>query len=122
LWVAKVLDHIAAEVVAHLVVVPHRPSQQVLHAVGAGVAGVLGDRPAVLSWQVSQQAAHERPGPPPQVHPSEPTRDPAQQLVEQLLPAGGVYVYAVAGGHRLISVVHMTPDDQRWPPRRLMRP
>ena len=57
-----------------------------------GIAGVLGDRPAVLAWQVSEQAAHERPGPPAQVHPSEPTCDPAQHLVELLLPAGRVYV------------------------------
>jgi hypothetical protein len=73
-----------------------------LHPIRAGVAGVLGDRPAVLAWQVGQQPAHERLGPPPQIHPAEPTCDPAQQLVEQLLPAGGVDVYAVACGHRLI--------------------
>jgi hypothetical protein len=74
----------------------------VLHPVRVGVAGVLGDRPAVLAWQLREQAAHERPGSPPKVRPSEPTCDPAQQLVEQLLPAGGVYLYAVACGHRLI--------------------
>jgi hypothetical protein len=108
LGVAQVLDHVVAEVIAHLVVIPHRPGQQVLHPVRVGVAGVLGDRPAVLAWQLRQQAAHERPGPPPKVRPSEPTRDPAQQLVEQPLPAGGVDVYAVACGHRLMFGPHTT--------------
>jgi hypothetical protein len=108
LRVAQVLDHVVAAVIAHLVVIPHRPGQQVLHPVRVGVAGVLGDRPAVLAWQLRQQAAHERPGPPPKVRPSEPTRDPAQQLVEQLLPAGGVDVYAVACGHRLMFGPHNT--------------
>jgi hypothetical protein len=102
LWVAKVVDHVVADVVADLVVVPDRSGQQVLHPVRVGVAGVLGDRPAVLSWQVGQQPAHERPGPPAQVGPGEPASDPAQQLLEQLLPAGGVKLYAVACGHRLI--------------------
>jgi hypothetical protein len=47
--VAQVLDQHGAHVVAHGVGVPHCPGQQVLHPIGAGVAGVLGDRPAVLS-------------------------------------------------------------------------
>jgi hypothetical protein len=69
---------------------------------------VLGDRPAVLSRQVSQQATDERLGPPPQIRPSEPTCDPAHQLIEQLLPAGRVNVYAVACGHRLMFGPHNT--------------
>jgi hypothetical protein len=63
---------------------------------------MLGERPAVLSGQVGQQATDEGLGPPPQLHSREPTCDPAHQLVEQLLPAGWVDVYAVACGHRLI--------------------
>jgi hypothetical protein len=97
-----VLDHIVAEVIADRVVVPHRPAQQVLHPIRVGVPGVLGDRPAVLAWQIRKQPTHERPGPLPQLHPAKPTCDPAQQLVEPLLPAGWVDVYAVACGHRLI--------------------
>ncbi len=109
LGVAKAVDHVVADIVADLVLLPYRPGQQVLHPVRVGVAGVLGDRPAVLSWQLGQQPAHQRPCPPAQVHPSEPTRDPAQQLLQQLLPAGRVYLYAVARGHRLIfGCVHST--------------
>jgi len=102
LGVAEVLDYQGAHVVADRVVVPHSPGQQVLHPVGVGVAGVLGDRPAVLAGQVRKQPAHEGPGPPPQLYPSEPARDPAQHLVEQLLPPGRFHGYAVACGHRLI--------------------
>jgi hypothetical protein len=102
LGVAKVLDEVGAYVIADRILVPHRPGEQVLHPVGVGVPGVLSDRPAVLAWQARKQTTHERPGPLPQIYPSEPARDPAQQLVQQLLPAGRIYLYAVACGHRLI--------------------
>jgi hypothetical protein len=101
LGVAKALDQVGAEVVADAVVVPHRPAEQMLHPIRAGVADVLGDRPAVLAWQVGQQPEHERPGPPAWLHPAEPARDPAQQPLQPCLPSGRVY--AVACGHRLIS-------------------
>jgi hypothetical protein len=103
LVLAQVFGDIVADVIADRVVVPHRSGEQVLHPVRAGVAGVLGDRPAVLAGQVRKQPTHERPGPLPQIHPSEPTRNPIHQLVERLLPAGRIDVYAVACGHRLIS-------------------
>jgi len=98
---AQVLDHIVADVVADRVVVPHRPGEQVLHSVRAGIAGLLGDRPAVLARQVGQQPQHERPGPPSGLHPAKPTRDPAQQLLQAGLPPRRGC--AVACGHRLIS-------------------
>jgi hypothetical protein len=78
LGIAQVLDQVPTEVVADPVVVPHRPTQQVLQPIGAGVPGVLGDRPAVLARQVRQQPVHERPSPPAWLHPAEPARDPAQ--------------------------------------------
>jgi hypothetical protein len=49
------LDHVSAQVIAHAVVVPYRPGQQVLHPIRGGIPGVLGERPAVLAWQVRQQ-------------------------------------------------------------------
>jgi hypothetical protein len=82
LRVAERLDQVGAEVIADPVVVPHRTAQQVLHPIRGGVAGVLGDRPAVLARQVGQQPVHERPGPPAWLHPREPARDPAQQLLQ----------------------------------------
>jgi hypothetical protein len=92
LGVAKALDQIGAEVIADPVLVPHRPAQQMLHPIRAGVAGVLSDRPAVLAGQVRKQPAHECPGPSAGLHPAEPARDPAQQLVQARLPAGRVNV------------------------------
>ena len=86
------LHDIGAHVVADPVVVPHRPTQQVLHPIRAGIAGMLGDRPAVLTWQLRQQPKHERPGPPAWLHPAEPARDPAQQLLQPRLPSGRVYL------------------------------
>ena len=80
-----------------------------LHPIRSGVPGVLGDRPAVLAWQIRQQPLDERPGPPSWLHPPEPTRDPAQQLLQPGLPEDKVPLYAVACGHRLIfGCVHNT--------------
>jgi hypothetical protein len=106
LRVAEVLDHIVTDVVADRVFIPHRSGEQVLHAVRVGVAGVLGDRPAVLAGQIGQQPDHERPGAPAWLDPSEPARDPAQQRVKAGSPAGRVY--AVACGHRLMFGPHNT--------------
>jgi hypothetical protein len=65
------------------VVVPHRPTQQVLHPVRAGVPGVLSERLAVLARQVGQQA---------------------QQLLQPRQPPARICLHcAVACGHRLIS-------------------
>jgi hypothetical protein len=107
--VSQVLDQQGAHVVAHGVVVPHRPAQEVLQAVGGGLAGVLGDRPAVLPWQVGQQPQHQRPRVAPGLHPRKPACDPAHHLLEQLLPPGRVNLYAVASGHRpIFGCVHNT--------------
>jgi hypothetical protein len=56
LGVAQVLDHIGVQIIPDPVVVPHRPTQQVLHPVRAGVPGVFRECPAVLARQVGQQA------------------------------------------------------------------
>jgi hypothetical protein len=92
LGVAEILHQVGAQVVADAVVVPDRSAQQVLHPVGAGVTGVLSDRPAVLAWQVGQQPVHERPGPSAGLHPAKPARDPTQQLLQPRLPAGRIYL------------------------------
>jgi DDE superfamily endonuclease len=59
-----------------------------------------------------QQAAHERPGPPSEIHPAEPARDPAQQLLNNschragststLWPAATVWSSG-ASQHRMIN-------------------
>jgi hypothetical protein len=92
LRVAEILHQVGAHVVADPVVIPHRPTQQVLHPIRAGILGVLGDRSAVLAGQIRQQPAHERPGPPSRLHPAKPARDPTQQLFQAGLPSRGVNV------------------------------
>ena len=71
-----------------------------LHPVRGGVPGLLGDGPAVLASQARQQPQHERPGPPPRLHPGEPACDPPHQLIELFLPPDRVY--AEPSGHRQI--------------------
>ncbi|MGY4388372.1 hypothetical protein ACVWXB_001671 [Streptomyces sp. TE12347] len=100
--IGQVLDHVGAYVVADRVGVPLRAVQQVLHAVRGGVARVLGQRPAVLPWQVRQQAQHQRLCVAAWFDPREPARDTARQLVEHRPPPGRHY--AVTCGHRLIFV------------------
>jgi hypothetical protein len=73
LRVAQVLSHVVADCVG----VPDRPAPQVLDAIRSPVPGVLADAPAVLAGQLCQQAAHERPCPPPRLDPSEPPGDAA---------------------------------------------
>ena len=98
--VAEVLDQVVAHVVADHVVVLDRSGQQVLQAVRAGLAGVLGDRPAVLAWQVRQQPEHQLPGVPLGLHPGKAAGNPAQQVLQPRLPPGRMNPYAMARGHR----------------------
>jgi hypothetical protein len=77
----------------------------VLHPARRRITGVLGDRPAILARQPGQQAQHERPRPPPRLHPAEPAPDPQHQLIEHAQPTAGAY--AVASGHRkVITCLH----------------
>ena len=102
--VAQTLDHVAAQVVPHPVVIPHRPRQQVLHPVRVGLPGVFGHRPTVDPWQFAQQPAHHHPDPAAWLDPGEPGCDAAHQLV--VLPLPSVNVYAVASGHRMVMCLH----------------
>ena len=65
-----------------------------------GVAGVLGDRPAVLPGQVSEQTEQEPACPTAGLDPDEPTRHPIEEPVGFGLPPDTFY--AVARGHPLI--------------------
>jgi hypothetical protein len=88
------------QVITDPVGIPAGPPQQVLHPAPSRVTGMLSDRPAVLPGQVSQQSQHERPGPPPGLHPAKPRGHPPHQLIEYLRPPGRVY--AGLSGHRTI--------------------
>lgn len=64
-----------------------------------GVAGVLGDGPTVLPWQVSEQTEHELACAMPGLDPGEPPRHRLEQPVCFGFPTTS---YAMAYGHRLI--------------------
>jgi hypothetical protein len=52
-----VLGHVTTHDPHRGIGVPHRVVEQPLGPVGRGVAGMLGDGPAVLAWQVADQGA-----------------------------------------------------------------
>ena len=78
-----------------------------LHPVRRGVAGILGDGPAVLAGQLGQQAQHECPRPAPRLHPAETAPDPGHQLVEYTQPLAGAY--AGASGHQTVFTCRHKP-------------
>jgi hypothetical protein len=71
-----------------------------LHAIRAGLPGVLGDRPAILARQISQQPEHEPRDPSPWLDPRKPAGHPTEQLLQH--PRPWLHRYAAAHGHRLI--------------------
>lgn len=80
--VAEMLHHIVTDIVAHPVDVPVRPSQQPLHAVRAGLASLLGQRPPVLTLETSDQPGHVLTSPGPWLGPPEPATDPVTQRIQ----------------------------------------
>ena len=85
------VDHVPAHVIAHLVGVPDRLTQQSLHALRRAVPGLLGHLPARPGFHIGQQSEQERPRSSARFHPSEPARDPGERGVELLQPPAGVY-------------------------------
>jgi hypothetical protein len=102
-----VLHQVVAEVVTDRVVVhTDRASRRCMPS-GLWSPACSARLQQVFSGQVGQQSEHERSGAAAGFYAGEPTGDTAQQLVEDLLPAGRSY--AVAGGHRVTSdCVHST--------------
>jgi hypothetical protein len=105
--IAQALHHELPQVIADSIGVPARCGQQMLHAVGRHIPGILSDRPAILLRQARQQPQHKRPRVPPGLYPREPPSDPAHQLIEVRQPAPRVY--AVASGHRKIITSRHKP-------------
>ena len=78
--------------------------QQVLHAVRAGVPGGLGQRPAVVIIELTQQAVHHVAAGQPRVPPGEARRDPRQQVLKETRVR--VMVYRCISGCRVIVLFH----------------
>jgi hypothetical protein len=98
--VAEMRGDIVAQIVAHTIGVPTGPVEQVLHTVRIPVPGVLGDAPAVLARQISQQPEHKPPRPTAGLDPGEPARHPTEQPVGLGFPPSRPY--PMAHGRRLI--------------------
>src|SRR5215216_2224067 len=86
-WVAEPLHDIAAHVVAQRVWVPADGGQQPLHSVRGRLAGVLGQLPAILAVDPTQQPAQEPSSPPADLRAGEPWADPLAQPLELRRPA-----------------------------------
>ena len=85
---AQRLDHIAAQVLAHPALVPHRPVQQPLHPVRRALTRGLRHRPPVagLSCDRRQQPLHVPQRPLPWLRPEEPRPDQLPQLIQLRRP------------------------------------
>jgi hypothetical protein len=100
--VAEVLHDVAAHVITHSVGVPVRRVQQPLHPVRGRVPRDLGQRPAVLARQRSQQPAHIRPRPPPRLRPQEPAGDLREQPIQPDSPRCKIRITV----HKIESLDH----------------
>lgn len=106
LIVGQVFQHERTQVVTDEVGVPFGSAEQVLQAIWAGIPSMLGDRPAVLAWQVCQHSEHQLPGATPGFNPREAARYPGHQALEHHPPA--CRHHAVTCGHRFIVSPHLT--------------
>jgi hypothetical protein len=101
--VGERVHHVAAQVIADGVGVPHRAGEQMLQTVRGQVAAVLGDRPAVLAVQPGQQPQHQPGRVPQRLVTGEPRRDAINHRAERRPPT--VRIYPVCHGYRGVSVV-----------------
>jgi len=76
----------------------------VLQPVRTTVANRLGDRPAVVVFQLHQQPGHHLPARLPGLPPRETPRHPAQQVIQQ--PRMNLISYRGSSGCRILIVFH----------------
>lgn len=79
---AELREDVVAQVVAHQVGVPVVQGEQPLEPIGRLVADVLGDLPAVAPLDRAEQIPYVITSVSPWLHPTEPSRDPREQVVE----------------------------------------
>jgi hypothetical protein len=63
-WVTQVLDHVVADVVTDAVGVPPGAVEQPLHAIEQQLAGLFGQPPAVLAFDLAEQSLQVAQRPP----------------------------------------------------------
>ena len=89
--VAEGLDDVGPQVVADLLGVPVGPAQQVLDAVGGGLADLLGELPGVLALHWGQEADEISPDTVAGLAAGEPRPDPVGDDYELLPPVADVF-------------------------------
>ena len=90
--------------VRHVLVVPDRAGQQVLQPVRPAMPGRLGDRPAVMIFQLHQQPAHHLPAALAGLPPGKAPGHPSQQVRQQRGP--GIIRYRGSSDCRVLIVSH----------------
>src|SRR4051812_13590230 len=83
------LDHIGAQIIAERIGVPVNAREELLHAVWRGVAGRLGEVPAVLPLQGGQQALKISQGASARLRTPEPRGNPPGNRLQLLSPVLG---------------------------------
>src|SRR5215210_3185354 len=84
--VTQVLDHVGAQIIPQRIGVPVNAREELLHAVWRGVAGRLGEVPAVLPLQGGQQALKISQGASARLRTPEPRGNPPSNRLQLLSP------------------------------------
>ena len=87
-----------------MLVVPDRTRQQVLQPVRPAMPGRLGDRPAVVIFQLHQQPAHHLPAALPGLPPGKASGHPPQQVLQGRGP--GIIRYRGSSDCCILIVSH----------------
>jgi len=107
--IAEPVQDVAAHVVTNPVDIPVRGPQQPLHPVRGHRPGVLGDRPAVLTFQTGEQTPHIRTNSRPRLRPREPRPDQPDNRVQPRHPPRKIHHAAIITARRA-SASHDTPQ------------
>ncbi len=119
--VAEGVNNIVTQVVTDRVSVPFRPRQQMLQAVGGGIATVLGNRPAILAVQARDHPGHQLAGMAQWFVTGKTRRDPVDHRRELGPPRLRVYAMSRGGRgnfcclhkHRMMSLSPPLPAQTR---------
>ena len=88
--IAQVLDHVGAQIIAHGVGIPVHAGEEVLHAIGAGIAGGFRQMPAVLARERREQPLQIGPGASARFDAAEPGSNPGDEIIQLIGPAVGL--------------------------------
>ncbi len=84
------LDHIGAQVIAHRIGIPVHAGEEILHAIGTGIAGGFRQMPAVLALERREQALQIGPGAPTRFDAAETGSNARAEFVQLIGPAVGL--------------------------------